>query len=420
MSRRQKDNLPAGKRASETNGARPAENTRERLETLAAVIEELRAAQEELAAARHDAEVYRERYQNLFELAPDGYLVTKPRGQIIEANHTTANLYQVPARFLIGKPMSLYLAREDRAILHRAIDSLKSVDRIESTLRLQPRLGEELPVHFLGAAVRRWGGEIESIHWSLRDVTAQLKAQEELRARTQDIRDMASKLALVEEQERRRIAGEIHDHISQSLAVANLRLGLIRETLPQKPAAEIDQVRELLTKALTQTRSLTFELSPAVLYELGLGAAIEWLIEQRSNYGVHFELIDRLKKPHLPRDISVTLFQAVRELLTNIVKHARAKQAWVEISHDEDDDIVIEIQDDGVGFDPAVELSRFAGQKSMGLFNIVERLEHLGGKVQIRSAPRRGTRIRLRAPLTVGESNSKNGDNHAYTRADRR
>jgi signal transduction histidine kinase len=312
----------------------------------------------------------------------------------------------------LGKPLSIYLHRDDRPVLSAALVRMRTTERDEWTLRITPRDSEIRIAHVTARAVRRWGGELETVRWIIRDVTEQSRADKALRSSRERIRMMASQLALVEEQERRRIATEIHDHISQSLAVAKLRLGMLRESLAPEQLQAVDEVRGLLSQAIAESRSLTFELSPAILYELGLGAAIEWLIEQRSNFGVQFEFQNESTDLHLRRDLAVTIFRAVRELLVNIVKHAQASQAVVRMSH-AGHQLIIEVEDNGVGFNVPERLTRRPGDTSLGIFSVQERLDHLGGTTEIKSTPGKGTLVRLTAPLrTTRKTHAKTRMHH--------
>jgi signal transduction histidine kinase len=270
--------------------------------------------------------------------------------------------------------------------------------RGEWVLRMTPRGGQARIAHVTAGAVRMADDRTTSIRWIIRDISEQHRAERELRASRRRIRLMASKLALVEERERRRIANDIHDHISQSLAVAKLRLGMMREAVPASHKSALDEVRNLLSEAIAQTRTLTFELSPAVLYELGLGAAIEWLLEQRAGYGIKFEFHNESPDLRLQRDTAITLFQAVREVLANIIKHSRATRATFRVSQD-DNNVRIEVQDNGSGFDVEQTLSRKPQQMGLGLVSMRERIVHLGGSVEVQSEPGNGTRVSLAVPL---------------------
>ena len=227
------------------------------------------------------------------------------------------------------------------------------------------------------------------------------KDEEQLLCYQQQLRTLASELSLAEEHLRRNIATNIHDYIGQNLAALKLKLGLLRKSVTSSTVHQaIDEMHNLLSDTITKTRSLTFELGSPVLYELGFEKAIEWLIGQaRKQYG--FETVfndDKQVKP-LDDNVRVFLFQAVRELLFNIVKHANAKNASILIRK-VDSQIKITVKDDGIGFDPAEINYADATRYSLGLFNIKERLGHIGGKVDINSVPGGGTNITLTAPLS--------------------
>jgi signal transduction histidine kinase len=144
---------------------------------------------------------------------------------------------------------------------------------------------------------------------------------------------------------------------------------------------------------------LTFDLSPPILYQLGFEAALEWLTEQTSEqYGIMVAFEDDEQEKELSDDIKILLFQAVRELLTNVVKHARAQNAKVSIQRD-NSHIRICVEDNGVGFTTSSRDVSKAANEGFGLFSIGERLDHLGGQFEIESKPSHGTRATLVAPL---------------------
>jgi signal transduction histidine kinase len=222
------------------------------------------------------------------------------------------------------------------------------------------------------------------------------------------LRSLSSDLVLTEERERRHIATELHDRIGQTLAVTKIKLAELREaSASNKPAGKaLDDIRQYIEQTIQDTRSLTFELSPPVLYELGLEAALAWLINQtREKYGLRVELEDDGRSKPLDDGCRVIVFQAVRELLFNIVKHARAHSATVSVRKD-DDDIRIDIEDDGIGFDSSELEASETGSRGFGLFSIRESLSPLGGHLDIKSEPGRGTRVTLVAPLSCSIENT--------------
>jgi signal transduction histidine kinase len=174
--------------------------------------------------------------------------------------------------------------------------------------------------------------------------------------------------------------------------VAKLRLGMLREGAAAGQAPVVDEVRELVSESLRQTKSLTFELSPAVLYELGLGPALERLVEQRSRHGVAMRFVNKAPDVRLPRNTQIFLYQAVRELLANVIKHSRASAAAVTMKMC-GTALAVEVEDDGKGFDLDERLTQRLRNENFGLFSLRERLEQTGGKMEIDTAPGRGTRV---------------------------
>jgi PAS domain S-box-containing protein len=232
------------------------------------------------------------------------------------------------------------------------------------------------------------------------DVTKRKQAEEKLRLYQEQLRFLASELSVTEERERRRLATDLHDSISQILAISKLKLDLVRDGGTSAAfGRELDEISALIDQALQHTRSLTFELSPPVLYELGLEAALESLVERLQHmHGLHIEFVDDEQPKALSEDLAAFCFRAVQELLINVVKHARARTATI-TTEKYGDKVRIVVADDGVGFvsdDTFADVDRRTG---FGLFSISERLRHLGGSLEIHSRPSQGTRVTLLAPL---------------------
>ncbi len=216
--------------------------------------------------------------------------------------------------------------------------------------------------------------------------------------RTADLRRLTSELCLAEARERREIASDLHDHLGQALAFVRGRLRQLQGEAAfggHDPALE--ELLRLIDQAIRYTRSLTFELSPPVLYELGLGPALEWLGEQvGEKHGLAVVVRDRCRRD-LPDDLRVLYFKSARELLVNVVKHADARRATVELVCD-DATLALVVEDDGRGLDPAVALAARRDHR-FGLFSLEERVRQLGGSLELSCRPAGGTRVRLLAPL---------------------
>ena len=233
-----------------------------------------------------------------------------------------------------------------------------------------------------------------------RDITQRKEAERKLLEYQQQLRSLASQLSLTEARERKRIAADLHDRIGQALALTRIKLGTLKAgSGSAKQIRSIDETIDLIDVTIREVRTLIFNLSSPLLYEVGLKAALEQLVEQfQDEHGILISLEDdELPKP-IDIDGSVVLFQAVRELMLNVVKHARARHIRVSINC-RNNSIEITVQDDGAGFDVSRNAFRPGREGGYGLFSIRERLEYLGGSLAVESLPGRGTRAALALEL---------------------
>jgi len=215
------------------------------------------------------------------------------------------------------------------------------------------------------------------------------------------LKSLASQLSLVEERERRRIATELHDRIGQTLVISKIKLQTLMQSKSfNQPRRQLSEICDSLDRTIQDARSLTFDLSSPILYELGLEAAVaEWLTEQiEHKHGITAEFVSDGRPKPLEDNIRVMLFRDVRELLINVVKHSRAHSVKVS-SRKVNSRIYVSVEDDGVGFDLAGVASATADAGGFGLFSIRERLEQVGGRLEIQSEPGRGTAVTIIAPL---------------------
>jgi CheY-like chemotaxis protein len=195
------------------------------------------------------------------------------------------------------------------------------------------------------------------------------------------------------------LAEMLHDDLQQLLVGAKFRLSSLNRSPQEDTRQAASQVEELIDESIERSRSLTGELSPPILHQGGLGPALEWLtvwMEQKHGLKVDLQIQDGVGVES--EDMRVLLFQAVRELLFNTVKHANVKKAEVSLVG-VDDHVEVTVSDIGVGFDPEASIPRQGRSGGFGLFSIRERLDLMGGKMEIDSAPGRGSRFTLRAPI---------------------
>ena len=234
--------------------------------------------------------------------------------------------------------------------------------------------------------------------------TEQIRRQaQRLEQRTSQLSALANQLTDAEHRERRRLAHILHDHLQQLLVAAKMRITAaapMAENLEVK--AELENVHALLDQSIATSRSLTVELSPPVLHDGGLKKAIDWLARRfEKDHGllVHVEASDNC--PPLPEHLLSFLYQAVRELLFNIVKHAQVREAWLRLITEEDR-LRIVVEDQGVGFhDNNSKAKPKQAVEHFGLFSIRERLLFLNGTFNVEAVEGRGTRITLIVPVEM-------------------
>jgi PAS domain S-box-containing protein len=231
-------------------------------------------------------------------------------------------------------------------------------------------------------------------------MTAEIREREsmarELMRNHSKLRSLTSELIMAGERERQRLAAALHDHVGQALAFTKINLGLLRQSpLEEGAARQVDHLLSVLDQIIGDTQSLIFDLSPPVLSLLGLVPAVEWLTEKmQEEHGLGIAVSDDGKLKPVGEELRILLFQAVKELLTNVVKHARANKAAVTISR-KSRKIRIVVEDDGIGMSPRQPQTA----EGFGLFSIRERLIPLGGTLRIDSGSGK-TRVSLEAPLS--------------------
>ncbi|MHC4562288.1 MAG: ATP-binding response regulator [Planctomycetota bacterium] len=360
------------------------------------VMLRIRRAEKELRGAK-------DFLQRVIDSVPEAIVVTDLQCRILLANQTVFDLWEVSEA--AAKEKTCYeLFHSRQTPCHE--DGL--------TCPLQQVLATGQPAHVehdhtgpsgyrrftevTAAPVLDDSGNVVQFIEVMRDITER-KDNEAALARYRDrLRTLASELSAAEERERRRLAADLHDHISQGLVASATRLQLLHDSAPESLTDDVQAVSEMVNQILKDTRSLTFELCPPMLYDLGLAAALSWLTEElQERHGIECEFVSTCNDISLDDDLRALLFRATRELLTNVVKHSHATRADVSLLV-EDDAIIIEVTDNGTGFDPASAEPGDGSKNCFGLFSVRERLQSVGGQMTIEPAPGGGTRIAVTVP----------------------
>ncbi len=252
----------------------------------------------------------------------------------------------------------------------------------------------------LEARVKQRTAQLQRIVSDLQgEVTERIKAERMILDDQKQLRQLTSELLLIEEKERRKIATGLHDSIGQILAFSSIELANFIKSASPKQARPLAHVRKMIEQAIAEIRTLTFDLSPTVLYTFGLEAAVEHLAEQFSEeHGFQCHFDSCMQDKPISDEVQILLYRSVRELLVNIAKHARANNVNVDLSRS-NDHFQIKIEDDGVGFDISKLHSSSKKRNRFGLLSVRERLSHFDGSFDIQSDPGKGTKVKLLVPL---------------------
>lgn len=229
----------------------------------------------------------------------------------------------------------------------------------------------------------------------LHDITEEKKMRDELVDHQEQLRLLVNQLILTEEQERKRLSLELHDNISQSLALTKMTIDQLAQSGDQPASVSLKQVSTVIENCLDQLQSITFELGSPTLYTFGLTEAIQnWLRDSIvRQYPLDIQFHADGPYSELPEELKAFLFRSIKELVMNIIKHAKAEKAQIEI-HTLKKTIQVVVSDNGIGFQTTPDKKK-TDRKGYGLLSLQERLRHLGGTISIETVGSRGTRITI-------------------------
>ncbi len=356
---------------------------------------------------KRDEEALRKSYDLLdttFDTLNDAVFILDEKSVVVDCNRAASQIFGYRQDEMQGQTTAFLhidesVLAEFRQQLYSAIEAKGRLDQFE--FRMKRRDGtifatEHSVLPLANVQSRRWG-------WVsvVRDITERKRAEDALNANHEQLRALASDLAQVEEQERRRIAAYLHDEICQLLAAVRVKLGAWKARNPSMNAPELlSDIERTIDQTIDDTRLVTYELSPPILFELGLGPALECLGERLcEEHGIVFEFRDEGQTKSLSEGLASALYRIARELLMNVVKHAQAKHLSVSVALMADA-VQVVVEDDGKGFN----VSQRTGEvlrtgEHFGLFGIRERILYFGGSLKLDSTPGRGTRATVAVPL---------------------
>jgi PAS domain S-box-containing protein len=389
----------------------------ERTEAISRVNEALRGE----IGERMNAEA---RFRNLLESAPDAMVIVNQAGEITLINSQTERMFGYSRNELIGRPVEL--------LVPAALRSLHAAHRDDYYARPRPRAmglgldlrgarqdGSEFPVEVSLSTIETAEGMV--VCAAVRDTSDQKRLEQELadsaRRRAEDLRDFAVSVQRAQEEERRRIARELHDELGQRLTGLKLSLQVIEDDIPggeRNPTSRLRRLGEEVDRMIVEVRRLSYNLRPAALDDFGLVAALQMLCKE-------FQKVHKVRtqfRTNEPEDarhgahVDIALYRIAQEALANVAKHAQATTASVRLSR-QDSMVAVVVEDDGRGFDvDAVRVGRKQGS-GLGLVSMMERSQLLGGTFRVQSAIRGGTRVEAELPLAGPSSDEANQNPHS-------
>jgi PAS domain S-box-containing protein len=382
--------------------------------------EELSGANQALRTEITERERAEGRFRRLLESAPDAMIIVNNRGEIVLVNSQAEQMFGHDRAEMIGRPVEMLIPGDDRGghVGNRAGYFASPRTRpmgLGIDLRGLRKDGSEFPVEIALSPIETEEGTV--VCAAVRDTTEQKRLEQEVtvaaRQRSQDLREFAISVQGAQEEERRRIARELHDELGQRLTGLKLGLQVLEADLPpdnRKAGARLHRLMRELDRMIQEVRRLSYNLRPAALDDFGLVVALQMLckeFEKVYKVKTRFHASEALAAFHDPQ-LDIALYRVAQESLANTARHATATTASVRLfgGHNA---VVLSVEDDGRGFDLEAFHARKSKHRNLGLVGMRERSELLGGSFQVESSPDHGTRIQVQLPLPtyrIDEANS--------------
>jgi PAS domain S-box-containing protein len=362
-------------------------------------ISERKQAEEKLAKSE-------KKYRSLVDNSIVGVFTSAIDGRLIFVNDAMAQMldFDSPEQMIAHGSFERWSDPKDR---ERMLVELQKHGRV-TNFEAETITHDNRHLHVLFSA-KQIG---ENIFGMMMDITERKQAEQKIIDYQQRLKALASQLTIAEDKERRAIAADLHDQVGQSLALVRIQLASARKfTSDSKLADKLDDISDTLLKCIKDTKQLLFELSSPTMHKMGLSSAIsEWLeVQIEGKHDLKTEFINNIpdnRRKKLDSDVRTILFRNARELVINVIKHARANKVSVRLEN-RSPSIRIIVEDDGIGFDPRVVTQAGSKTGGFGLFSVKELMSDLGGSLRIVSERGKGCTAILSAPFIVNDSRGR-------------
>jgi PAS domain S-box-containing protein len=340
------------------------------------------------------------RFRTLFSTAPDGIVLMDVSGSILEINPAITTLYEYHRDELLGKSFLKFIKPNDIEKIQLQIHSIlhKYDIRINNEATIITSSGKSIPVGISMASLRNENLQPTGLIAIVRDVSIRKQYENELKSSSEQLRNLTLHLQTAREDEKKRIAFEIHDELGYALTALKLDLAWIGKKLKIKEEPflrKLKEMSELIETTIKKVRTISTQLRPSILDHFGLIAAIEWQAgDFQKRTAVRCKVSIDSKELKFDDPHATAIFRIFQEALTNVARHAKATRVDVSLVHDKNE-IVLKVADNGIGIDKNL----MQNYKSLGLLGIQERTDFLGGTVEILGEKGLGTTITLRIPV---------------------
>jgi PAS domain S-box-containing protein len=340
----------------------------------------------------------------IVDSAMDAVITVDEAQQIVLFNRTAEQLFRLRREEVLGTKLDRLIPARFRGAHHGHIEAFgrtgvtsRRMGDVTTLWAMRANPEEEFPIEASISQVVEGGRRYFTV--ILRDITLRKQAEDAVLASQRELRELSARVLEAREEEKARIARELHDELGQLLTALKMDLSSLRGSVPAEAntSKKLEEMGRLLDQTVSATRRISADLRPLMLDDLGLADAASWLVDDfAKRYGIaaRIELAADGALENLPKNVSTTVYRAIQESLTNIARHSGAKNAWV-VMVAENGSLEVEVEDDGRGIAPE-DLGK---TRSLGLKGMRERIAFIGGAFEVARAPRGGTRLRIKVPL---------------------
>ena len=340
----------------------------------------------------------------IVDSAMDAIITVDEAQKIVLFNRTAEKLFRCARGDALGAPLERFIPSRFRTAHRGHIEQFgrtgvtsRRMGDVTTLWALRADPEEEFPIEASISQAAEGGKRYFTV--ILRDITLRKQAENALIASQRELRELSARVLEAREEEKTRIARELHDELGQLLTALKMDLSWLRERLPGdgETGARVEEMGRLLDQTVGSIRRISADLRPLMLDDLGLADAASWLVD---DFGKRYGIASRIELradgalDRLPKNVSTAAYRAIQESLTNIARHSGAKNAWVVLAA-ENGSLEVQVEDDGRGIEP----EDLAKARSLGLKGMRERIAYLGGSFEVARAARGGTRLRLKLPM---------------------